>query len=380
MPIRQDEQFVNPICPIKIRMNPVKYLMCLQDGAASILEGDIPKIAPGELLVRLNVCGVCATDTLKIYNSGYTKPQKLGHECVGTIVATEDGGRRTDDGRPPVANRQPPATSYQPSAIGQRVAFAHHVPDYGSHYSRFGSEPMDPLFKQTNIEPGGFSEFIRLSALHVRHNVVPVPDHVPDLRALFMEPLACTLRAMDRVPLEAGQSALVVGIGAIGMLFVPVLRDKSVTTIVSDVRPERIALAKEWGAAAGGIAGQDDVPALCKQHSTGRGVDVVILTALNQNTFDMALAAVRDGGTILIFGGKPGTELKMDMWKIFLREINLITSYSATPAGLHRAMALLSRDDYPLEKLVSHTFSIAEANQGFELVYKGQASKVAIVP
>ncbi len=355
--------------------------MCLQDGAASVLESDIPKIAPGELLVRLNACGVCATDTLKIYNTGYTKPQKLGHECVGTIVA--NGSVASAEGIRSVLNTasyQRPAASGQPLKIGQRIAFAHHVPDYGSHYSRFGSEPMDPVFKQTNIEPGGFSAYIRLSALHVCHNVVPVPDHVPDLRALFMEPLACTLRAMDRVPLDAGQSALVVGIGAIGMLFVPVLRDKSVTTIVSDVRPERITLAKEWGAAAGGIAGQDDLPALCKSHSSGRGVDVVILTALNQITFDMALAAVRDGGTILIFGGKPGTELKMDMWKIFLREINLITSYSATPDGLHRAMALLSRSDYPLEKLVSHTFSIAEANQGFELVYKGQASKVAIVP
>jgi len=352
----------------------MKYLMCLQDGTADVLEGDLPQVGSEEVLVHLNACGVCATDTLKIYNAGYKKPQKLGHECVGTVVQMGT----TDDQRPTIANLQSPIS--QSLVVGQRIAFAHHVPDYGSHYSRFGSEPMDPLFKLTNIEPGGFSEYIKLSALHVRHNAVVVPEHVPDLRAMFMEPLACALRAMDRVPLREGQSALVVGIGAIGMLFVPLLRDRSATTIVSDVRPERIALAKEWGAAAGGIAGQDDLPELCKQHSEGRGVDVVILTALNQGTFDMALAAVRDGGTILIFGGKPGTELKMDMWKVFLREINLITSYSATPDGLHRAMALLSRNDYPLEKLVSHTFSIAEANKGFELVYKGQASKVAIVP
>ena len=300
-----------------LRRNYMKYLMCLQDGSADVLETDVPTIALGEILVRLNACGVCATDTLKIYNSGYSKPQKLGHECVGTVVEVGDGQRTEDDGgwatddRPPTTN-QPPATSHQPLKVGQRIAFAHHVPDYGSHYARFGSEPMDPLFKQTNIEPGGFSEYIRLSAVHVQHNAVLVPDHVPDLRAMFMEPLACTLRALDRVPLREGQSALVVGIGAIGMLFVPVLRDKSVTTIVSDVRSERIALAKEWGAAAGGVAGQDDLPALCKKHSDGRGVDVVILTALSQITFDMALAAVRDGGTILIFGGKPGVELKKE--------------------------------------------------------------------
>ena len=267
---------------------------------------------------------------------------------------------------------------------GQRVAFAHHVPDYGSHYSRFGSAPMDPMFKSTNIDPGGFSEFIRLPAVHVQFNVVPVPDAVPDLRAVFMEPLGCCLRALDRVPLRAGQSALIVGVGAIGMLFVPLLRDQTVTTIVSDVRAERLELAKQWGAVAGCVAGasegQADVVAVCKAHSGGRGVDVVILTALNPATYEMALAAVRDGGTILIFGGKPGTVLNYEAWKVFLREINLVTSYSTTPELLPQAMTLLSRADYPLEQLISHVFSLDEAAQGFELVYKGQASKVAIVP
>ena len=336
----------------------MKYLICEKENEATVKEAPIPKIGAGELLVRLNACGVCGTDTLKIYNSGYAKPQKLGHEVVGTVVEVGAG-----------------VTRFQ---VNQRVGFAHHVPDYGSHLSRHGSATMDALFKSSNIEPGGFSEYIRLPALHVNHTVVPVPAHVPDLRAIFMEPLACCLRALDRVPLHAGQSALVVGIGAIGMLFVPLLRVKTVTTIVSDVRPERLDLAQQWGANAGCIAGQEDVSATCKMHTAGRGVDVVILTALSQLTFEMALSAVRDGGTLLIFGGKPGTELKMVMWKIFLRVINLITSYSTTPELLPRAMALLARTDYPLEQLVSHTFRLDEAAQGFELVYKGQASKIAI--
>ncbi|NJM41120.1 MAG: alcohol dehydrogenase catalytic domain-containing protein [Anaerolineae bacterium] len=337
----------------------MKYLMCLEADEANVLEMPTPKVGPGELLVRLSACGVCATDTMKIYGDGYPKPQKLGHEIVGVVHALGEG-----------------VTQF---AIGQRVGMAHHTPDYASHYSRRGSETMDPTFKKTNVHPGGFSEYILVPAINVQHLVVPVPDLVPDLRAIFMEPLACCLRALDRAPLREEQSALVVGIGAIGMLFVPLLRDKTVTTIVSDVRPERLALAQQWGATAGCIAGQEDVPATCKAHTEGRGVDVVILTALNQLTFDMALSAVRDGGTILIFGGKPGTELKMDMWKVFLREINLITSYSTTPALLPRAMSLLARADYPLEQLVSHTFSIDAAAQGFELVYKGQAGKVAVI-
>ena len=337
----------------------MKYLICERDNEVSVRHADVPRIGPGEMLVRLNACGVCGADALKIYNVGYAKPQKLGHECVGTVVELGEGVTRF--------------------TMGQRVAFAHHVPDFGSHYSRFGSGPMDPQFKTTNIDPGGFAEFIRLPALHVQHNAVAVPDTVPDLRAMFMEPLGCCLRALDRVPLREGQSALVVGVGAIGMLFVPLLRDRSVTTIVSDMRAERLDLAKQWGARDGVLA-TDDVAAACKRHTDNRGVDSVILTALNQATFDMALAAVRDGGTIILFGGKPNIELKFDAWKVFLREINLITSYSTTPEVLPRAMALLARDDYPLEQLVSHSLHLDEAAQGFELVYKAQASKVAVIP
>jgi L-iditol 2-dehydrogenase len=337
----------------------MKYLLCTTTDSVDLHETDTPRIGPGEVLVKLNACGICGTDALKIYNTGYSKPQKLGHECVGTIVEIGAGTTRF--------------------AVGQRIGFAHHVPDYGSHLTRFGSGPMDELFKQTNIDPGGFSEFIRLSALHVQHTAVAVPDSVPDMRAIFMEPLACCLRALDRVPLREGQSALVVGVGAIGMLFVPLLRDRSVTTLVSDLRTERLALAKKWGARDGVLA-TDDVSAVCKRHTDNRGVDCVILTALNQATFDAALATVRDGGTIILFGGKPATELKFDAWKLFIREINLVTSYSTTPELLPRAMALLSRDGYPLEQLVSHVLHLDEAAVGFELVHKAQASKVAIVP
>ena len=135
----------------------------------------------------------------------------------------------------------------------------------------------------------------------------------------------------------------------------------------------------EFGAAAGGDQRQDDLPALCKAHSDGRGVDVVILTVVNDATVRLALACVRDGGTLMLFGGKPGGELKLAYWDAFLREINFITSYSATPDGLRRAMAILSSPAYAgIEQLVSHTVPLADAQAGFELVRDGAASKVVV--
>jgi L-iditol 2-dehydrogenase len=337
----------------------MNYLLCQTQDQITLQQMPVPEPSAGEIVVRMTMCGVCGTDALKIYG-GYPKPQKLGHEVVGVVHAVGAG--------------------VQAFRVGQRVGLAHHVPDYSSHYAQRGSETMDPQFKKSNIDPGGFAEFIRVPAMHVANTVVPIPDHVADTRAVFMEPLACCLRAMDRTPLREGDSALIVGVGAIGMLFVPLLRDKAVTALAADVRDERIALARDWGAAGGGVSGRDDLPALCKAHSAGRGVDAVILTVVNDATVRLALDCVRDGGTLMLFGGKPGAQLSLQYWDAFLREINFVTSYSATPDGLRRAMAVLAQPGYAkLESLISHRVPLTDAASGFEAVHKGRASKVVVL-
>ena len=333
----------------------MKYLKCINQDQASIVDMPMPQAGACEIIVELALCGVCGTDTQKIFGA-YPKPQKLGHEVVGLVHALGQD-----------------VTKFE---IGQRVALAHHVPDYTSHFSKRGSETMDGEFKRSNIEPGGFAEFIRVPAAHVQHTVVSIPAHVPNERAVFMEPLACCLRAWDRMNLQRGDSALVVGIGAVGILFVPLFNEFGIVTVVSDTRTERIDLAKSWGAKAGGTS---DVPSLCKAQSDGRGVDAVILTVVNEATLNLAMQSVRDGGTIMIFGGKPDAQMQLPMWDIWVREINVITSYSAKPEGLHRAMDLLSGKTFDgIEALISHRFPLNEAQAGFELAHKGQASKIVI--
>jgi L-iditol 2-dehydrogenase len=336
----------------------VKYVKCVAQDEVALLDAPQPTAGPGELIVRMRVCGVCGTDTLKVYGA-YPKPQQLGHEVVGVVHEAGAG-----------------VTQFR---VGQRVGLAHHVPDYGSHWSRRGSETMDPQFKRSNIDPGGFAEYIRVPAEHVRSTVVAAPDHVPDRRAVFMEPLACCLRALDRASLREGDSALVVGAGAVGTLFVPLLRDRAVTALVADVRAERIETARRWGATDGAVVGRDDLPALCRAHSAGRGVDAVILTVVNDDVLRTALACVRDGGTIVLFGGKPGSELTFAYWDAFLREISLVTSYSATPDGLRRAMAILAGPAWAgLEDLISHALPLERAGEAFEILRKGEGGKVVI--
>lgn len=337
----------------------MKYLACPATDHVSIEQAERPAISPGDVLVRMLACGVCGTDLMKVYDPTVAKPVQLGHEVVGEVVEVGANVSRFK--------------------AGQRVAVAHHAPDYGSHYTRRGSATQDPAFKTTNIYPGGFAELIRVPSDLVPHTMFAVPEDMSTERAAFMEPLACCLRALDRVPVVEGDTVLVVGVGAIGLLFLPLLRDRSALVVAADVRTERLDLAAQWGAASCYTVGRDDIVAGTKAMSQGRGADLVILTAVNPATLELAMNAVRDGGHIIPFGVKPGMMPPVDLWQMYRREISIVTSYSATPDGLARSLAILSKPDFALENTISHRFTLEDAPRGFDLLHKAQASKVVIV-
>ncbi len=333
----------------------MKRLVCRETGRVHTQDVAVPSLLEGDILVRMTACGICGTDVMKVYDPGVVKGMALGHEIAGVVAESRNGL----------------------FAVGQRVAVAHHAPDFSSHHATRGSETQDPAFKASNVDPCGFAEFIRVPVALVPHTVHAIPGDMQDMRAVFMEPLACCLRALERVPVGQGDTALIVGVGAIGMLFVPVLRDLGAKVVAVDVRQERLQLAQHWGA---DVVVAEDIAVQTKSESGGRGADAVILTAVNAATLALALDSVRDGGWIIPFGVKPDTVLPLDFWQIYRREISLVTSYSATPAGLKLAMELLAREGFGLEALISNTLALANAQQGFDVLHDMRASKVVLVP
>jgi L-iditol 2-dehydrogenase len=334
----------------------MKLLTCRATALVKISDVSLPVLAEGDILIEMLACGVCGTDLMKVYDASVPKPVQLGHEIVGRVV---------------VGNPQFP--------IGQRVAVAHHAPDLNSHYSKRGSATQDPVFKSSNVFPGGFAEFIRVPRDLVGQTVFAVPDEMSTARAAFMEPLACCIRALDRVPVQPDDTVLLIGAGAIGLLFLPLVHERGGRMVVADVREERLQAAQEWHAAATCMVGRDDIGATSKSLNEGRGVDVVILTVVNQATLELALASVRDGGWIIPFGVKPGMMPTVDLWQMYRREVSLVTSYSATPDGLERALKLLSKPGFELEKTISHQLPLADAAHGFTLLHEAKASKVLVI-
>jgi L-iditol 2-dehydrogenase len=317
-----------------------------------------PAIGAGELLLRLRGCGLCGSDIAKVGAAGTKLPLVLGHEVVGDVVEVGAGVTGFD--------------------VGDRVVAAHHVPCGRCHYCRRGSESMCAAFKTSNLDPGGFAEYVRVPAENVRHATFKVPAHVSDEAASFVEPLACCLRAVRRARVEPGDTAAVIGLGSIGCLFVQLLRHAGARVVGVDLLPARSELGKRLGAEAAGTP--EAIESLVRELSDGRGADQIVITGGGTAVLPWAMSVVRDGGSIQYFAGGAGDTLPLPLEVLYKRELTLTTTYSSSPADLAAAFALIVAGDISTEPLVSHRLPLDRLDEGVALMRRQAALKVFVTP
>ena len=157
-----------------------------------------PRIGKGELLVRVRSCGLCGTDIGKIVGRTVTPPLVLGHEVAGEVVEVGEGIKNF--------------------CLGDRVFVAHHVPCFTCHYCRHGNHSLCKQFRSTNIDPGGFAEYIRVPVPNVEKTTFLLPDNLSYEEAVLIEPTACCLRAIKRCPFQPGDTVVGMGGGPMGLL------------------------------------------------------------------------------------------------------------------------------------------------------------------
>jgi L-iditol 2-dehydrogenase len=329
------------------------------ESAGRLAPADVPRPAagPGELLLRLRGCGLCGSDIAKLADPGARVPAVLGHEVVGDVVEAGPGARGF--------------------AVGDRVVAAHHVPCGECHYCRRGSESMCRAFKESNLDPGGFAEFVRVPAGNVRAATFRVPDHLTDEEASFVEPLACCLRAVERARVQPGDTAAVVGLGSIGRLFAQLLARAGAAVVGVDQQADRIEGARARGLDAGF---PDDAGARLRALSDGRGADHVIVTGGAATALEWGARVVRDGGALHVFAGGPGDALPVALETLYHRELTVTSTYSSSPATLARAFWLLAAGKIEVEDLVSHRLPLERLAEGVELMRRRQALKVYVTP
>ena len=328
-------------------------------GRHSVAAGEwpAPEIGAGELLLRLRGCGLCGSDVAKILVD-HPAPAVFGHEVVGEVAQVGAGVERF--------------------AAGDRVVVAHHVPCFACHYCRRGSPSMCRAFKGSNLDPGGLAELIRVPAPNVAYATFKVPAHVSDEAASFVEPLGCCLRALGRARVEPGDTAVLVGLGSIGCLFMQLLRRAGARVVGTDGLAERVDLAQRLGGEAFGPG--EAVARWVDEQSDGRGADLVVLTAGGATVLPSAAALVRDGGMIHYFAGGAGAELPLPLETLYHRELTLTATYSSSPTDLAEAHALVTAGAVVVEPLITHRLPLSEVARGVGLMLRREALKVFVVP
>jgi len=329
---------------------------------AVVRDVPIPAISEGEALIRMKACGLCGTDIEKLRGQYTASAPVLGHEPAGII---EKLGANVNG-----------------FSVGDRVFAHHHVPCYSCYLCKHGSETMCDHYRASNIYPGGFSEYFRVPAWNIeRGGLLALPSGVSDEEASFIEPAACCIRALNRSRASKGDVALVSGAGPLGLIHSRLLEERGVRVLISDVRDDRLAIAKGLGGRLLLNASEPDYVRRIKDETEGRGVDLVITATGNPAAIAQSFKAVRKGGTVCLFGVPvKGSRLDYDMSEIFNSEVNICTNYGGTEKETREALRLMIAGRLRLSDLITHRFPLERFDDAVATASGGEAMKVIMVP
>ncbi|GIU70943.1 MAG: alcohol dehydrogenase [Candidatus Nitrosocaldaceae archaeon] len=332
----------------------------VDDNKVVIKEVQEPKIGRNDLLVRMKACGICGSDLEKVYGRYGVVSRRLGHEPSGEIIAVGDNIKDFN--------------------IGDRVFVHHHVPCYECHYCKHGDHTMCKHYQKSNIEPCGLSELFLVPEWNiVRGGVIKLPDHVSFEEAAMIEPLACCIRAIDKIGIMKDDNIAVIGVGPAGMMQIMLAKLYGARTFAIDINEFRLKFAKTNGADYA-LNVKDDVRENAIRYTDNIGMDAVIVSTGHPSAFELALQIIRSGGKIILFGvPAKNTSIELDLNHIFTNEIKILPSLAASEIETRKAFELISEKKIDIDKIITHKFRLEDSNKAFELAHKGiDAMKIVI--
>ena len=272
-------------------------------------------------VVKVLGCGLCGSDIVKFRHGLSKDGTVLGHEIVAIIEEIDSD------------------TDFK---TGDRIVCSHHIPCFECHYCKGGSYSMCHHFKQTNIIPGGFSEYVYLSEEHLKNVAHKVPENMSDEEISFYEPLGCCIRAIERASLNKGDNVLVIGLGSIGILMGQGLKAYGMNVYGCDLMEERINIANSKGITAFNSKDIEASHDYIYSNTQNIGVDAVFMTSGADAAIPLAIKTVRDGGKILVFSSTP-KDFGYANNDIYFKELTVMGSYSPHPKDLKKSFELLTQ-------------------------------------
>ncbi len=334
----------------------------------------IPAIGKGEVLVRLDTCGICGTDLKKIHTGSHSAPRVFGHEMAGTIAAIGEG--------------------VQGFAVGDRVMAFHHIPCGTCFYCRKHTFAQCETYKKVGTTAGvgeaaggGFAEYIRVMDWIVGDGNTPaglikIPDDIPFEQAAFIEPVNTCFKAVKLLALEPDDTVLVIGQGSIGIILAALAKQTGATVLTSDMYPERHAVAAKFGLDHP-LDARGDVVAACKAVTEDRGADVALVAVGADALIATAMAAIRPGGRVMLFASTQHGTAPFDPAAVCMDEKTLMGSYSASVAiqqeGIDLVFEGYRSGKLDFTQLISHRFTLDAAAKAVHLASNPQPDSMKIV-
>ena len=341
---------LSPSKPIPRSMKAAVYV---GNGNIAVQCVETPVIGPGEILVRVESCGICHTDLKKIEYNLLTPPRIYGHETAGVVVAVGDR-----------------VTKYVP---GDRVIVFHHVPCGNCFYCDRRLYAQCTVYKNVGVtagyEPagGGFSQYVRVMDWIVKRGVELVPEGVGFDQACWVEPVNTCLKGIELLGLVPGDVVVILGQGPIGLIFTMLAKRAATSVLATDTIEFRRNVSERLGASAF-HPGQSEFEQAIRAATQNRGADAVIVATNARGLVEQALKISRPGAKILLFAQTSTSErIEISGADICVGERVLLGSYSADIDLQGESARLVFSGELPLEQLISHRVSLDDIGRGIHI-------------
>lgn len=331
-------------------------------GPASVQveDANTPELGPGDLLVRMESCGICGSDVEKVFGKYGKSSMRLGHEPAGTVVAA--------------------GADVKGFTKGDRVFTHHHVPCYSCHLCTHGNETLCPKYSETNLSPCGLCETYVVPEWNVAHGgVLKIPDSMSFDEAAMIEPLACCLRAWRKFQHQKGDTMAIFGTGPTGVMHAMIAKANEFSKVFCfDVNDFRLDFARQLGAIS--LKSSEESVSNAIAETQNQGVDVSIVATSHLGAVSDAIRCTRPGGTIVLFGvPTKGATMDIDMSIIYSKEITLTPTYAASDSDTKQALDLIASGKVDVKKLITHRYPLAESQKAFEHAHTGQNAMKIII-
>lgn len=322
-----------------------------------------PEPAADEVLIRVRACGICGSDIHGWDGSTGRRqpPLIMGHEASGEVVRVG-----------------PRVVKYR---AGDRVTFDSTIYCGACAYCRSGQINLCENRRVVGVSPGeyrqhgAFAEFVAVP----ERVLCGLPAALSFEHAALIEPVSIAVHAVQRVQVSAGDSAVVVGTGMIGLLVVQALRWAGCGNVIAiDLDDKKLALARELGAHHALRSDASDPIAEIARLTGGQGARFAFEVVGFTPTLDLALRAVRKGGTVVLVGNlSPKTDFPLQV--VVSRELNVLGS-CASAGEYPLCLDLISRGAIRVAPLISAIAPLAEGEAWFKkLSAKGAGGLMKVI-